>query len=349
MNRQNKTGYVYDPIFLQHDHTIHHENSERLKAILAELNSTRLLKLMEKIPSRPALFEELQLVHTANYIKTVKDFSQKGGGYFELDTYASPESFNAASVAVGSMIDLGIAIAKGELDNGYALLRPPGHHSLPHRAMGFCIFSNAAITVKAVRNLTSINKIAIIDFDVHHGNGTQDAFYEDGNVLFISTHQYPQYPGTGGVNEIGRGDGEGNTMNIPLPAYTGDKSIRKIYIEIINPALKRFEPEIIFVSAGYDCHWDDPLANLGLSLTGIAWISEYLIKLARDLCNGKILFVLEGGYNLHVLKSGVANCIRALLGSNEYEDKLGVSPRPEPDVGILIKTIKSIHNLQHDY
>ncbi|MFC2134186.1 histone deacetylase [Bacteroidota bacterium] len=347
MKNSNKTGYVYDPIFLKHDQAVHPENAKRLEAIIEELKSTGLLNEMIQVPSRYAMDEEIMLVHSKSYINYVKELCKAGGGYFDGDTYATSKSFDAAATAAGSIIDLGLNIAKEKLKNGFALLRPPGHHSLSDRAMGFCIFSNAAIAAKSIQKETEINRIAIVDFDVHHGNGTEEIFSNDPNVLYVSSHQFPHYPGTGSIKETGREDGNRNIVNIPLPAFSGDNSIKLLYEEILTPILNQFMPEMIIVSAGYDCHWNDPLANFGFSLNGIAWISEYLVKLADKFCGGKILFTLEGGYNLDVLKNGVANSVRALLGRDDFSDPMGRSPRPEPNISGLLDRLKYIYNLRY--
>jgi acetoin utilization deacetylase AcuC-like enzyme len=243
------------------------------------------------------------------------------------------------------LIDLTLAVIDGQLKNGFALIRPPGHHALPDRAMGFCIFNNVAIAAKAAQLQRDLERVAIVDFDVHHGNGTQAIFEKDPSILYTSSHQYPHYPGTGSLKEIGHGKGKGTIINFPLPAGVGDEGFPAIYNEILIPAMRRFKPQIIIVSAGYDCHWSDPLAGLGLSLTGMAWISQTLVNLAEELCTGKIVFALEGGYNLDVLRIGVANSIKALLGRDDFTDPWGKSPRREPDLTEYLVEIKKIHKL----
>ena len=340
-----QTGYVFDPVFLQHDFEGHPESAKRLKAILDKLEASGIISQLKKINSRRATTEEISFCHSLEYISKVEKFCAKGGGYLDPDTYTNNFSFEAAVVAVGSLIDLTDAVINQKIKNGFALLRPPGHHALAGRAMGFCIFGNAAIAAKSALKNPSINKAAIIDFDVHHGNGTQALIGDDPDILFISTHQFPFYPGTGAITETGSGIAAGSVINIPLEPYTSDKSFNKIYEEIILPALSKFKPDIIFVSAGYDAHWADPLANMGLSLNGYSWISKSLIDAAAKLCFGKIIFTLEGGYNLQVLENGVLNSIKVLLGRNDFEDPLGPSSDKEPGVDKLIKELKIIHSL----
>jgi acetoin utilization deacetylase AcuC-like enzyme len=216
---------------------------------------------------------------------------------------------------------------------------------LSNKSMGFCLFGNIAIAAKISLHRPGIKKVAIVDFDVHHGNGTQALVGDDPNILFISSHQFPFYPGTGSIYEIGQGEAEGTIINIPLQQGVGDKGFKMIYENLIIPSLRRFKPDLILVSAGYDAHWDDPLANLSLSLEGYDWISRKLISAANEICSGKIVFFLEGGYNLEVLSYGVANTIRGLLGIDFFEDSIGKSNGPETDVNRVIEELIKIHNL----
>jgi acetoin utilization deacetylase AcuC-like enzyme len=339
------TGIVFDSVFLKHDQYGHPENSKRLESILNELEKIDLLNKVSQLKSRSAETDELKICHSKEYIEYVREFCENGGGYLDPDTYANSYSFNAAVTAVGSSIDLTKEVISGNLRNGFALLRPPGHHALSNRSMGFCLFGNISIAAKAALNQTRIKKVAIVDFDVHHGNGTQALVGDDPNILFISTHQYPFYPGTGSIREIGNGKAEGTIINIPLQAGVGDEVFKIVYKKIIIPALERFQPDLILISAGYDAHWDDPLANLNLSLTGFDWISRELIKSAERICSGKIVFFLEGGYNLQVLSNGVANTIRGLLGIESFKDLLGKSDIEEPDIEKIVNELIKIHHL----
>ncbi len=339
------TGIVFDEIFLKHDQYGHPENTKRLESIANGLEEKKLLERVKTMESRIAQIDEITICHTREYVENVKEFCEKGGGYFDPDTYSNKNSFLAAATAVGSSIHLTKAVIKGELKNGFALLRPPGHHALSNRAMGFCLFGNIAIAAKISLLQPEIGKVAIVDFDVHHGNGTQALVGDDPNILFISTHQYPFYPGTGSIREIGTGDAEGTIINIPLQAGVGDNGFKTVYEKIVISSLERFNPDLILISAGYDAHWDDPLANLNLSLSGYNWLSRKLIKSAEEICNGKIVFFLEGGYNLKVLKEGISNSIRALIGDEDYDDPIGNSNRHEPDVKKLVNDLIAIHKL----
>ncbi len=337
------TGYVYDPIFLEHTKRGHPENAQRLVAIMEELERTGLLPLLTQIPSRAATPDELALIHSPSYITQVKMTSQGGGGYLDMDTYVTSASYTAATIAAGSTVDLTMAVVDGKLDNGFALVRPPGHHALNFQGMGFCIFNNIVLATRMAQKERGVGRVAIVDFDVHHGNGTQPMTEGDPSVLFISTHQYPFYPGTGSVAEIGHGAGKGSAINLPLRAGVSDDGFQSLYNEIVIPALRRFKPDLILVSAGYDAHWNDPLAGLDLTLTGYSWLAQTLVAAAQELCHGKIVFVLEGGYDLVVSRVGVANTFRALLGRSDFEDPVGPSPRVPPDMTEYIAEVKKVH------
>ena len=336
-----KTAYVYDQIFLKHDNPGHPECAARLNSIMSELKKQNLLESLIKIPSRKASFNELKLVHTKDHILNVEQTCLNNIGYLDLDTYCTKDSYKAALIAAGGIIDLTKAVISDEAKNGFAIVRPPGHHAVQDRSMGFCIFSNVALAAKFALTQKNIKRVAIVDFDVHHGNGTQDILINDPNVLFVSSHQYPHYPGTGGMNEIGMG----NIVNIPFPGGVGDDGMKKAYSEIAIPLIKKFAPDLIFVSAGYDGHWRDQLAGLNFSLEGFSWISKTIVELANEICAGKIVFTLEGGYDLEVIANGVSNGIKAMLGSDDFIDPIGKSSRQEPDINGLIEQLKTLHGL----
>ena len=339
------TGYVFDEIFTRHDFPGHPESANRLVAIMDYLAKNGLLSRLTPVPSRPATRLELMRCHHPRHIERVEEISRRGGGMLDADTYTNAFSYEAAVRAAGGLVDLTAAVLNGQLDNGFALVRPPGHHATPIRAMGFCLFSTVAIAARAARFDYGLERVAVIDFDVHHGNGTQDVLIEDPTVLFVSSHEYPYYPGTGAIDEVGQGEAKGSTVNIPVSMGVGDTGYKRLYGEVVFPSLRRFQPELILVSAGFDAHWDDPLANIGLSLSGYHWLCQSLLELAAELCQGRIVFTLEGGYNLEVLALGVSNAFRVLLGDAFAEDPLGPSPWREPDVSALLAKLKSIHEL----
>ena len=339
------TAFVYDPIFLKHTQEGHPEFAGRLVAIMEKLKISGILKKLIEIPSKKCSNEDLLLAHTQAHIDNVRHASENNISYLDTDTYVNKFSYDAALFAVGSLVELTKSVIEEKVANGFALVRPPGHHAVKTQSMGFCIFSNVAIAAKLAQKKFNLKKIAIVDFDVHHGNGTQNIVEDDPDILFISTHQYPLYPGTGKIDEIGKGKAKGSTINIPLPEGTGDNGFEKIYNQIIIPSLKRFEPELILVSAGYDAHWKDPLAGLNLSLEGFASISKKLLDIAKELCKGKIIFSLEGGYNLDVLSNGVLNSLKILSAQENIEDSIGKSEKQEPNISGLIEELKNIHNI----
>ncbi len=339
------TGYVFDEIFTRHTLPGHPENAARLEAIQSYLVEAAILPRLVEVPARPASRAELMRCHHPRYLELIEETSRNGGGHLDADTYTNTHSYQAALYAAGGAVDLTAAVLEGRVQNGFALLRPPGHHALPARAMGFCLLANVTIAARAARFDHGLERVAIVDFDVHHGNGTQAILNEDPTVLFVSSHQYPFYPGTGAVDEIGAGEARGTKINLPLESGVGDQGFKQLYEGCVWPALRRFRPQLILVSAGLDAHWDDPLANLGLSLGGYDWLSRGLIELAAEFCQGRIVFILEGGYNLKVLAPAVGNIFRALLGESGYDDPLGTSPWPEPRVSDLLARLKKVHNL----
>jgi acetoin utilization deacetylase AcuC-like enzyme len=342
-----KVGYVYDPVYLKHDTGYHPENAQRLEAIMAHLTETGLLKQLTAIKPRPATTEELTYVHQASYVSRIQDAASRGGGWLDGDTVMSPDSYDAALYAAGGAIEATDAVISGRTNSAFALVRPPGHHATAMAAMGFCLFNNIAIAAQHALKKHKLDKVTIIDFDVHHGNGTQEAFYNNPQALYISTHQYPHYPGTGTVGETGSGAAEGTTVNIPLPGGSGDDEYRQVFEEIIVPVVRRFHPELILVSAGYDLHWKDRLAMMEVSTAGFADMVRYIKNLADELCDGKIVITLEGGYNLKALATSVKATFDVLLGRSDIEDPLGQPERRRvvPDISDLVTRIKEMHKI----
>ena len=342
-----KVGCVYHPIYLKHDTGQHVEIAKRLEAIMSHLEQTGLKQQLTPIEPCPASVEELSSVHQEQYISHIQDVAQRGGGWLDADTVMSPGSYEAALYAAGGVIRATEAVMNGEVGSAFALVRPPGHHATSRRAMGFCLFNNVAVATKYALAKYNLERIAIIDFDVHHGNGTQETFYDSPQVLYISTHQYPFYPGTGSVEQIGSGEAEGTTVNIPLQAGCGDSEYLPVFEQIITPVTRRFKPQLILVSAGYDTHWADELALMQVSTTGFAQMVRIIKQLADELCSGRLVFTLEGGYNLTALATSVKATFDVLLGNTDIEDSLGQSPQHfgVPGIAPLIKVIKEIHNL----
>ncbi len=341
----SKTAYVYHPIYLEHNQPGHPENAGRLECILRTLEQEDILSRLRLVDPRRASEDELLSVHTPQHIERVHRVADQGGGHMDPDTYVSPRSYEAAVMAAGGLIKAVDHLLEGELRNGFALIRPPGHHATATRAMGFCLFNNVAVAARSALQDERIERVLIGDFDVHHGNGTQDIFQENPDVFYFSTHQYPYYPGTGAKTEMGSGAGEGTVLNVPLPPGVGDSGFARIAEELVWPLAERFAPNLILVSAGYDGHWDDPLAHMSLSLTGYASLQRQLVRLADQLCGGRILFTLEGGYHLKALAYGVLNGFLALLGEAPVADPLGPAPRPERPIDALIAELKDLHRV----
>jgi acetoin utilization deacetylase AcuC-like enzyme len=339
------TGYVYDEIFLQHDQLGHPECAERLLRIMEMLECTGILDHVEAIPARPATADELERVHTTRLISQVRHIAESGGGYLDPDTYVTSGSYDAAITAAGGTLRAVEAVLVGETANAFALVRPPGHHATRSHGMGFCLFNNVAVAVRHALATNRTQRVFIADFDVHHGNGTQDIFADDPSVFYFSVHQYPHYPGTGHWRETGSGPGEGTVLNVPLPPGVGDNGYAQVVAELVRPVAERFRPDMFVVSAGYDAHWSDPLAHMNLSLAGYARLQSELVHLAHELCSGRVALALEGGYQLDVLTQGVLNAFYSLLGHETVIDRLGPSPLPERSAESLIGQIKRLHNI----
>jgi acetoin utilization deacetylase AcuC-like enzyme len=344
------TGYVYEPLFLEHDLPGHPENRRRLETILRVLEEHHMRERLQFVPAEPVGRERLERVHTPSYIDLVRRVSDQGGGHLDMDTYVRRASYQAALMAAGGVIQATRAVLDQEVDNAFALVRPPGHHALRGRGMGFCLFNNVAVAARYALAERGLERVMIVDFDVHHGNGTQDEFETDPAVLYLSTHQYPHYPGTGYWNETGRGAGDGSIVNVPLSGGVGDQGMARIFREIVEPVAWRFQPQLLLVSAGYDAHWDDPLAYMLLSIEGYAAIARSLRDLAASLpeVGGRLVFVLEGGYHLQALAYSVLNTFAVLLGDEEWQvvDPLGSSPHPERPVDDIIARVKQVHQIR---
>jgi acetoin utilization deacetylase AcuC-like enzyme len=339
------TAYVYHPVYLEHNQPSHPENARRLTRILETLEEQGILARLRLLEPRPATQDELLRVHTQRHIASVRHVAERGGGHMDMDTYVSPRSFEAALMAAGGVIRAVEGVLSGEIPNAFALVRPPGHHATAGRAMGFCLFNNIAVAARAALAEDGIERVLIADFDVHHGNGTQDIFADDPDVFYFSTHQYPYYPGTGAMRDVGREAGAGTVLNVPLPTRIGDGGYARIISDLVWPLAERFNPDLLLVSAGYDGHWNDPLAHMNLSLTGYAHMQRELVKMAGRLCEGRIVFALEGGYQLDALAYGVSNAFYAMLGESATIDPLGPSPRPERSLGTLVEDLRELHHL----
>ncbi len=295
----SRTGVVFDPVFKDHDTGPGHpERPERLDAIFQVLEDQGMMAETKKIELREATFEELMRVHTKTHIERIKATSGKERSMMDMDTPTSSRSYDTALLAAGGLLNAVEAVVKGELENAIALVRPPGHHAESDRAMGFCLFNNIAVAARYALEVHGLERILIVDWDVHHGNGTQHSFYSDPRVLYFSTHRYPFYPGSGGMGETGEAEGKGYTVNIPLPAGCGDPIYDAAYKMAMLPVARGFRPELVLVSAGFDLHRLDPLGGMEVSEEGFARIAGTILDAARELCQGRVVITLEGGYHL---------------------------------------------------
>jgi acetoin utilization deacetylase AcuC-like enzyme len=309
------TIVITDKRFLDHDPGDGHpESPARLEAILDDLARAPLAGVTIE-DARFATNDEIESVHPAGYREAL---AALGGHRSRLDpdTVMSPGSWDAARLAVGAAVDATLAVLNGRARSAFALVRPPGHHAEPTRAMGFCLLNNAAIAAEAARRAGAA-RVLILDWDVHHGNGTQDIFAAREDVLYMSVHQYPFYPGTGAAHEVGVGAGRGATVNCPLPGGQGDADYGAVFHDLFLPAARAFKPEVVIVSAGFDAHAHDPLAEMQVSERGFAAMASLLAQLAEETCGGKMALMLEGGYDLSALAASVRATIEALNGRRE--------------------------------
>ncbi|XP_058731069.1 histone deacetylase 14, chloroplastic-like [Vicia villosa] len=349
-----------------HNQESHPESHFRVPAIVKALEEMKLTskfrgsEVIELQHFEPASTDDIASVHARAYVygleKVMDQALEKGLILIEGSgpTYATSTTFQESIVAAGAglaLVDSVVAASKTTKDppTGFALIRPPGHHAVPKGPMGFCIFGNVAIAARHAQRVHGLKRVFIIDFDVHHGNGTNDAFYDDPDVFFLSFHQDGSYPGTGKFDEVGSGDGEGTTLNLPLPGGSGDTTIRTVFEEVIVPCAQRFKPDIILVSAGYDGHVLDPLANLQLTTGTYYMLASSIKQLAKDLCGGRCVFFLEGGYNLKSLSYSVADTFRALLGdkslASEFDNPNILYEEPTKRVKQALQRIKHLHSL----
>jgi acetoin utilization deacetylase AcuC-like enzyme len=332
------TGIVRDSVYLKHDMGLHHpENPRRLEVLYSMVDEAAPDLNLQMVPVREATIEEIALNHDVGYVEDIASTAGKSKTFLDPDTSTSADSWNAASRAVGGVLNLVEQVLRGELRNGFALVRPPGHHALRRRAMGFCLFNNIALAAKCAIENHGAKRVAIVDWDLHHGNGTQNSFYNDSQVLFISTHQHPHYPGTGSMDEVGSDGGEGYTVNVPMPPGAGDAEYLAIFHRLVGPVLESYEPDLILVSAGFDAHLNDPLGGMRLTDSGYGQMMRFLMHLAGRLSSGKIILALEGGYDLDALRDASR---KVLFDLSNYEPDNGELP-PEPSSAGLTPVFKN--------
>ncbi len=327
---------------VEHVFSDHPESPARFEGLLGLNEAPTNDELLWLEPERAQMADVFR-VHDAAMVKYLKEASEQGPAIIdEAPTYVTPASWDAALLAAGGALTCTHAVLEGAADSAFAIVRPPGHHAEPDRAMGFCLLNNLAIAVRTALEL-GVRRVLIVDYDAHHGNGTQQAFLHEDRVAYISTHQGGIYPGSGHLEDAPHA--RGRIINLPLPAYAGDAAFDLIAQQVLAPLAEHVQPDLIFVSAGYDAHWSDPLTTLGLSTAGYLRINRALIAMAKQYCQGRIIFVLEGGYDPQVIADNVLGVLASLTGKPGPEDHLGLSTFPEPDIAVLLSYLKELHHL----
>lgn len=348
IKKSEKIGIVYHPDYLLHTRSDHPERMERLEKIIDLLEEKKVFERIEMIEPEPAKIEEVALIHDMEYIRSIDKACRSGQYYLDMDTYIVPESYRIALLSVGGALAALQGVLSNKTRRVFALNRPPGHHAEHSRAMGFCIFNNVAVATAVARTAYGLKKIAIVDWDVHHGNGTQHSFESNPDVLYISIHQSPAYPGTGDIYEVGFGPGKGYTINIPLPPGSGDPEYLMFFNQLIIPVLDQFEPELIIVSAGQDIYSKDPLAGMLVTHSGFYRMTEALVDLSERYCGGKLMLCLEGGYHLDGQAGAVLQVLNA-LGQWELEISEESEERePRDDVQQMLRKILHLQNKYWD-
>lgn len=340
-------GYAYSPEFLKHDWPRHPENARRLASIMNVLEKKGCLAECRKLDFDVLAPGDLLSVHESDYITRLATLCEQGYDALNPDTYLTRDSYRVASLAAGAGVAVVKAVLHQEVDSAFALIRPPGHHAFADHGEGFCLLNNVALAARHAIDRERLKRVTIIDWDVHHGNGTNDIFYKDPRVQFISTHQFPLYPGTGLIGEIGDGEARGTNVNVPMPPGAGDEAYERVFDEVIIPAVQRYRPELILISAGYDAHWREHLSGVQTKVTlhGFASLTHRVMSLAGELCGGKLGVLLEGGYDTEVLAFGVLNTLNIMRGMDEIHDPTGDWTGTETDVEPLIRQLKKIHSL----
>ncbi|GJL79132.1 MAG: histone deacetylase [Nitrospinaceae bacterium] len=308
-----KTSFIYNPLYLKHETDPHPETPRRLEAIYGKIQSSEISSQLIFTEPRQAAPEQIAMNHSAGYIDQVKASCEQGVRNLDADTVISQNSYDAAVLAAGAGLTAVDMVLDGEADNVFCAVRPPGHHAEQNRAMGFCLFNNVAVAARYAIRERDLNRVFIFDWDVHHGNGTQHSFYSDSAVYYSSAHQFPFYPGTGDKDETGSGDGLGTTLNFPLRAYSGDADYLALVENQLIPEMIKFKPDLIIISAGFDAHTGDPLANMEVTTEGFGKMTELIKNAAQEICQGRLISMLEGGYNLEELSDSVHNHLISLL------------------------------------
>ena len=336
-------GLVHDPIFQEHDPGDYHVESPRRLAVLDEaLRAWQGMDMVLTLPLRAATTEELARVHAEHHINRIASTTGRAAA---LDPYTgtSPQSYEVARLAAGSLIDLCDAALGGRVQHGMALVRPPGHHATPVRAMGFCLFNNVAVAAAHLLEARGLERVLVVDWDVHHGNGTEDCFSRDERVFYFSVHQSPMYPGTGPLAMVGSGPGLGYNMNVPMMGGQQDSDYLRVFMDLLDPIARAFAPQFILVSAGFDAHTEDPLGGMGLRKGGFAGMTKVLMDIARDYCPGRVVLTLEGGYQPAAEARAVLAVLSTLQGDTMLAEACLEAARQAkaPEVISKVKAIMS--------
>jgi len=342
----HKTAIVTDRKYLKHfAGRSHPERPERI-AVMIEMVESLKRDHLRIIAPREATRDEIALCHRPQYIDVVERTSHLDRFDFDPDTHTSRDSYATALLATGGVLTAAEMVLDNAAENAFALVRPPGHHALPNRAMGFCFFNSVAIAAEWLIRNKGLRRVMVIDWDLHHGNGTQDIFYDSPEVLYVSTHQFPHYPGTGSLLEVGAGEGLGYTVNAPLPAEYGDAEYLRMFDELILPIGRAFKPQFIMVSAGFDCHWRDPLGEMQVTEDGFQQMMRRIKRLAAECCQGKIVAALEGGYNLEAIANSGAVVIEEMgREADEHIETTGSGERVVPIIERMRKGVGQYWNL----
>jgi acetoin utilization deacetylase AcuC-like enzyme len=338
-----RVGVYVDPIFIAHrTGPFHPESPQRLEVLYSMLEEDGVSRLCTLLQPRKAEREEITLVHSSSHFDRVSNTAGVPQSYLDADTQTSEDSFNAALHAAGALLNGIDLIMSGEMRNIFALVRPPGHHAEENRAMGFCLFNNIAIgALYAIKKYT-LDRVLIIDWDLHHGNGTQHSFYADRRVLYFSTHQFPFYPGTGDFGETGSGKGRGFSVNVPLGMGYGDADYYRIFAEILEPIADLYKPQLVLVSAGFDTHFDDPLGGMKMTPDGYAALTGIIQHIASKHTGDKLLLTLEGGYSLSGLRASVRAVIEQLAGARQAEGETAAIAEHDHSMDRIIETVAQV-------
>ena len=340
----NKTGIVRDEKFMEHRLGAYHpESHKRLEALYDMLEENDMSGNFVDTPRTWATKDDLALIHSRDYIQLIASTQGKEPQFLDADTSTSAGSYEAACLAAGGLCKAVSMVMEGDLDNGFALVRPPGHHAEWNRAMGFCLFNNVAIAANFARKNYGVERVLIVDWDLHHGNGTQHSFEEDPSVLYFSTHQYPYYPGTGAFEEIGRGEGRGYTINVPLSTGHGNGEYAALLEQVLMPVASDYHPELILVSAGFDTYEYDPLGGMEVTPEGFAALTRALMRMAEADCGGRLVMTLEGGYHLGGLRESVKAVLKELSGSSNTDFEDMARKADQSKMSYLLSRIEKVH------